>query len=65
MKKDLPDDVVTSYGFDNTRFIRASIDEVRQTVYAAIILVLIIFILIFFIIRIFMRIICVIVGVII
>src|SRR5699024_8254853 len=29
MKKDLPDDVVTSYGFDNTRFIRASIDEVR------------------------------------
>ena len=36
MKKDLPDDVVTSYGFDNTRFIRASIDEVRQTVYEAV-----------------------------
>ena len=43
MKKDLPDDVVTSYGFDNTRFIRASIDEVRQTVYEAFILVIIIF----------------------
>ena len=42
MKKDLPDDVVTSYGFDNTRFIRASIDEVRQTVYEAFILVIII-----------------------
>ena len=42
MKKDLPDDVVTSYGFDNTRFIRASIDEVRTTVYEAFILVIII-----------------------
>ncbi len=42
MKKDLPDDVVTSYGFDNTRFIRASIDEVRQTVYEAFVLVIII-----------------------
>ena len=31
MKKDLPEDVVTDYGFDNTRFIRASIDEVKQT----------------------------------
>ena len=38
MKKDLPDDVVTSYGFDNTRFIRASIDEVKQTVYEAFVL---------------------------
>ena len=34
--------MVTSYGFDNTRFIRASIDEVRQTVYEAFILVIII-----------------------
>ena len=40
MKKDLPDDVVTSYGFDNTRFIRASIDEVRTTVLVIIIIFL-------------------------
>ncbi len=42
MKKDLPEDVVTDYGFDNTRFIRASIDEVRTTVYEAFMLVIII-----------------------
>ena len=30
MKKDLPDDVKYSYGFDNTKFIRASIDEVKK-----------------------------------
>ena len=42
MRKDLPDDVITSYGFDNTRFIRASIDEVKQTVYEAFVLVIII-----------------------
>ena len=42
MRKDLPDDVVLNYGFDNTRFIRASIDEVKQTVYEAFILVIII-----------------------
>ena len=42
MKKDLPEDVVLSYGFDNTRFIRASIDEVKKTVYEAFILVVII-----------------------
>ena len=42
MRKDLPDDVVTGYGFDNTRFIRASIGEVKQTVYEAFILVIII-----------------------
>ena len=42
MKKDLPDDVITSYGFDNTRFIRASINEVKNTVYEAFILVIII-----------------------
>ena len=42
MRKDLPDDVKLSYGFDNTRFIRASIDEVKQTVYEAFILVVII-----------------------
>ena len=33
MKKDLPEDVHYNYGFDNTKFIRASIDEVKQTVY--------------------------------
>ena len=42
MKKDLPDDVKYSYGFDNTRFIRASINEVKETVYIAFILVIII-----------------------
>ncbi len=42
MKKDLPDDIKYSYGFDNTKFIRASIDEVKETVYIAFILVIII-----------------------
>ncbi len=42
MRKDLPEDVHYSYGFDNTRFIRASIDEVKTTVYEAFILVIII-----------------------
>ncbi len=42
MKKDLPEDVTYSYGFDNTRFIRASINEVKETVYIAFILVIII-----------------------
>ena len=42
IKKDLPDDIITSYGFDNTRFIRASINEVKQTIYEAFILVIII-----------------------
>ena len=42
MRKDLPEDVKLSYGFDNTRFIRASIDEVKKTVYEAFILVVII-----------------------
>ena len=42
MKKDLPDDVQYSYGFDKTKFIRASIDEVKQTVYEAFVLVIII-----------------------
>ena len=35
MQKDLPEDVHYNYGFDNTKFIRASIDEVEQTVYEA------------------------------
>ena len=42
MRKDLPDDIITSYGFDNTRFIRSSINEVKNTVYEAFILVIII-----------------------
>lgn len=42
MKKDLPEDVKYDYGFDNTRFIRASISEVKQTVYEAFALVIII-----------------------
>ena len=42
MKKDLPDDVTYHYSFDNTKFIRASIDEVKQTVYEAFVLVIII-----------------------
>ncbi|MBR5455519.1 MAG: efflux RND transporter permease subunit, partial [Bacteroidaceae bacterium] len=42
MKKDLPDDVEYTYGFDNTKFIRASISEVESTVYEAFILVIII-----------------------
>ena len=42
MEKDLPEDVKYTYGFDNTKFIRASIDEVKQTVYEAFILVIII-----------------------
>ncbi len=42
MKKDLPDDIQYNYGFDNTRFIRASIDEVKSTIYEAFLLVIII-----------------------
>ena len=42
MKKDLPEDIVLNYGFDNTKFIRASINEVKKTVYEAFILVVII-----------------------
>ena len=42
MKKDLPEDVHYDYGFDNTKFIRASINEVKTTVYEAFILVILI-----------------------
>ena len=42
MKKDLPEDVEYTYGFDSTKFIRASIDEVKSTIYEAFILVIII-----------------------
>ena len=42
MKKDLPGDIHYTYGFDNTKFIRASINEVKSTVYEAFILVIVI-----------------------
>ena len=42
MRKDLPEDVTYQYSFDNTKFIRASIDEVKSTVYEAFVLVIII-----------------------
>ena len=42
MKKDLPDDVFYTYSFDNTKFIRASIAEVKDTVYVAFALVILI-----------------------
>jgi multidrug efflux pump len=48
MQKDLPDDVETTYGFDNTRFIRSSISEVVETVWIA-------FVLVIFIIFLFLR----------
>ena len=42
MKKDLPEDVHFEYGFDNTRFLRASLSEVETTIYEAFILVILI-----------------------
>ena len=42
IKKDLPEDIHYTYSFDNTKFIRASIEEVKSTVYEAFILVIII-----------------------
>ena len=42
MSKDLPEDVTYTYAFDNTKFIRASIDGVKETVYIAFILVILI-----------------------
>ena len=42
MEKDLPDDVEYTYGFDNTKFIRASIAEVEETVLVAFLLVIVI-----------------------
>ena len=42
MKKDLPEDVKYEYSFDNTRFIRASISEVKDTIIEAFVLVIVI-----------------------
>lgn len=42
IKKDLPDDVKVKIGFDNTKYIRSSITEVKNTIYLAFFLVVII-----------------------
>lgn len=42
LKKDLPEDVTIEMVYDNTRFIRASIYEVQETIYVAFLLVVII-----------------------
>lgn len=42
LKKDLPEDVSISVMYDNTRFIRASINEVEETIYVAFLLVVLI-----------------------
>lgn len=42
MQKDLPEDVHFKYSFDNTKFIRASIEEVKDTIFEAFLLVIII-----------------------
>ncbi len=44
VKRDLPDDIEVSIGFDNTEYIRASITEVKETIFIALgLVVLIIF----------------------
>lgn len=48
IKRDLPDDVTIDIGFDNTDYIRASIDEVKTTIFLAFFLVVVI---IFFFLR--------------
>ncbi|MDR0295879.1 MAG: efflux RND transporter permease subunit [Prevotellaceae bacterium] len=42
LKKDLPDDVMTEITFDNTVFIRQSLEEVRTTIFKAFFLVVLI-----------------------
>jgi len=42
IKKDLPDDIKLGIGFDQTEYIRESIDEVQQTIIIAFLLVIII-----------------------
>ncbi len=49
LKKDLPEDVSVDITFDNTRFIRASINEVRDTIFIA--FALVVFIIFFFLAR--------------
>lgn len=44
IKKDLPEDIETAVGFDTTQYVRDSIDEVQQTIFLALgLVVLIIF----------------------
>ncbi|MBO6571190.1 MAG: efflux RND transporter permease subunit [Balneola sp.] len=40
IKKDLPADIETAIGFDSTTYVRASIDEVKQTIFVAFFLVI-------------------------
>lgn len=40
IKKDLPPDIETAIGFDTTKYVRASITEVKQTIFVAFILVI-------------------------
>jgi multidrug efflux pump len=42
LRKDLPDDVIVDIAYDSTKFIRASIKEVEETIYIAFILVVLI-----------------------
>jgi len=42
LKKDLPEDVMIEMIYDNTQFIRASINEVQETIYIAFILVVLV-----------------------
>lgn len=42
MKKDLPADIEIGIGFDNTEYIRDSIEEVRQTIVVALVLVVLV-----------------------
>ncbi len=48
IKRDLPEDVGIEFGFDNTKYIRSSINEVKTTIYMAFFLVVVI---IFFFLR--------------
>jgi multidrug efflux pump len=42
LKRDLPSDIIAEIGFDNTDYIRESINEVQQTIYIAFVLVVLI-----------------------
>ncbi|MEX0843925.1 MAG: efflux RND transporter permease subunit [Balneolaceae bacterium] len=42
IKKDLPPDIQTAVGFDTTEYVRASLDEVQQTIFLALALVILI-----------------------
>lgn len=42
IKKDLPEDIETGIGFDTTEYIRASITEVKHTIYIAFVMVILV-----------------------